>query len=205
MRKPLPPEHVMNICGEFGLKDHQIRDSNMDRCVAEVDGIVIEAILGDITELSVDAIVNPANSLMIMGGGVAAAIKRKGGEEIEREARQYAPVEVGEAVVTHAGKLPARYVIHAPTMERPAMRIESSNVAKAVRAALRKASELYLTSIAFPGMGTGVGGVPYSEAAKVMIKTIIEFVKEHKTSLKRILLVAIDNELYREFCKAIEK
>ena len=173
--------------------------------MAEVDGTVIEAVLGDITELSVDAIVNPANSLMIMGGGVAAAIKRKGGEEIEREARQYAPVEVGKAIVTRAGKLPAKYVIHAPTMERPAMRIESSNVAKAVLAALRKAGELSLTSIAFPGMGTGAGGVPYSEAARVMVKTIVEFVKEHKTALKRILLVAIDNELYREFCKAIEK
>jgi len=187
------------------LREKQVQNSSKDRCMAEVDGIVIEAVLGDITELSVDAIVNPANSLMIMGGGVAAAIKRKGGEEIEWEARQYAPVEVGDAIATRAGRLPARYVIHAPTMERPAMRIESSNVAKAVYAALRKANELSLTSIAFPGMGTGVGGVPYSEAAKVMIKTIIEFVKEHKTSLKRILLVAIDNELYREFCKAMEK
>jgi len=187
------------------LRENRVQRGDTDKCVAEVDGTVIEAVLGDITELSVDAIVNPANSLMIMGGGVAAAIKRKGGEEIEREARQYAPVEVGKAIVTRAGKLPAKYVIHAPTMERPAMRIESSNVAKAVLAALRKAGELSLTSIAFPGMGTGAGGVPYSEAARVMVKTIVEFVKEHKTALKRILLVAIDNELYREFCKAIEK
>ncbi|HID80131.1 MAG TPA: macro domain-containing protein [Ignisphaera sp.] len=187
------------------MRENRVQRGDTDKCVAEVDGTVIEAVLGDITELSVDAIVNPANSLMIMGGGVAAAIKRKGGEEIEREARQYAPVEVGKAIVTRAGKLPAKYVIHAPTMERPAMRIESSNVAKAVLAALRKAGELSLTSIAFPGMGTGAGGVPYSEAARVMVKTIVEFVKEHKTALKRILLVAIDNELYREFCKAIEK
>ena len=186
------------------MVENQVLNSNVNRCVAKVDNIVIEAVFGDITELNVDAIVNPANSLMIMGGGVAAAIKRRGGEEIEREARQYAPVGVGEAIATRAGKLPAKYVIHAPTMERPAMKIESSNVAKAVRAALRKASELSLTSIAFPGMGTGVGGVPYGEAAKIMIKTIVEFVKEHKTSLKKILLVAIDNELYREFCKAIK-
>ncbi len=174
-------------------------------CRAEVDGVVLEAVMGDITRVAVDAIVNPANSLMIMGGGVAGAIKRMGGEEIEREARRYAPVPVGKAIATRAGKLPAKFVIHAPTMERPAMRIGIENVIKAVRAALEKAEELSIESIAFPGMGTGVGGVPYDEAAKAMVRTIRDFIREGRKVPRRILLVAIDDRLHEEFCKAISE
>lgn len=177
----------------------------MEPCRVEIDGVVLEAIMGDITKIAVDAIVNPANSLMIMGGGVAGAIKRVGGEEIEREARRHAPVPVGKAIATRAGKLPAKYVIHAPTMERPAMRIGIENVIKAVRAALEKAEELSIDSIAFPGMGTGVGGIPYDEATKAMVRTIKEFIREGRKAPRRILLVAIDNRLYEQFCKAINE
>ena len=158
---------------------------------------------GDITELDVDAIVNPANSLMIMGGGVAGAIKRKGGIEIEEEARRYAPVPVGEAVATTAGKLKAKYVIHAPTMERPAMRIGLENVEKATRAALLLADGLGLGSIAFPGMGTGVGGVPYYDAAKKMLEVVKEHV-DKGTKLKEIILVAWGKEAYEEFKRALK-
>ena len=90
---------------------------------------------GDITELKVDAIVNPANSSGYMGGGVAGVIKRIGGFEIEKEAVSKAPIPVGDAVVTTAGKLPCKYVIHAPTMKQPAMRIGVENVRLATRAA----------------------------------------------------------------------
>ena len=158
---------------------------------------------GDITELDVDAIVNPANSLMIMGGGVAGAIKRKGGIEIEEEARRYAPVPVGEAVATTAGKLKAKYVIHAPTMERPAMRIGLENVEKATRAALLLADKLGLESIAFPGMGTGVGGVPYYGAAKKMLEVVKEHV-DKGTKLKEIILVAWGKEAFEEFKRALK-
>jgi len=158
---------------------------------------------GDITELDVDAIVNPANSLMIMGGGVAGAIKRKGGIEIEEEARRYAPVPVGEAVATTAGKLKAKYVIHAPTMERPAMRIGLENVEKATRAALLLADKLELESIAFPGMGTGVGGVPYYDAAKKMLEVVKEHV-DKGTKLKEIILVAWGKEAFEEFKRAFK-
>ena len=83
---------------------------------------------GDITQLSCDAIVNPANSFGYMGGGVAGAIKRIGGNEIEREAVSKAPIRVGSAIATTAGTLPCKYVIHAPTMKQPAMRINVNNV-----------------------------------------------------------------------------
>jgi len=154
---------------------------------------------GDITKEEVDAIVNPANSLGIMGGGVALAIKRVGGEIIEKEARKNAPIPVGEAVATSAGKLKCKYVIHAPTMEKPAMRTNVEKVRLAVRAALKLARKLKLKSIAFPGMGTGVGGVSYEDAAKVMIEECMKF-KDLE-----IILVAFDEGLFKAFQKSLPK
>jgi len=153
---------------------------------------------GDITQTQADAIVNPANSGLIMGGGVAGAIKRAGGPTIEKEAIQRAPVAVGEAVATTAGKLRAKYVIHAPTMARPAMNTNLTSVEKATTAALKVARELRLSSIAIPGMGTGVGGVPVREAAQTMIGAIRRHLSEG-TTLKHILLISIDEGLTSAF------
>jgi len=129
---------------------------------------------GDITKARTDAIVNPANSFLVMGGGVAGAIKKVGGKEIEDEARRYAPIPVGKAVATKAGKLSARYVIHAPTMKYPAMRIGIDNVRKATRAAITLAKELGVRSVAFPAMGAGVGGISPKDSARVMAEVIKE-------------------------------
>ena len=148
--------------------------------------------------MEADAIVNPANSRLIMGGGVAGAIKRAGGPEIEKEALRRAPILVGEATTTIAGRLSARYVIHAPTMPRPAMGTSVTNVEKATEAALKAARELGLSSVAFPGMGTGVGGVPVQEAAETMILAIRRHLAEG-TTLKHIFLVSIDNALTSAF------
>jgi len=166
--------------------------------------IRIRVVKGDITRVDVDAIVNPANSLMIMGGGVAGAIKRVGGDEIEFEARRYAPVPIGEAVATGAGKLKVRYVIHAPTMERPAMRTTLDKVRRAVRAALSRAQSIGVNSLAFPGMGTGVGGLKPEEAAKVMVEEIVKFIRGGGR-IKDILLVAYDDKLYKAFINACEE
>ena len=130
---------------------------------------------GDITKVCCDAIVNPANSFGYMGGGVAGAIKRVGGIEIEKEAVSKAPIDVGSAVITTAGMLPCTFVIHAPTMEKPAMRIPVENVAKATFAALTLAEQLKIKRIAIPGMGTGVGGVAPADAARAMINVAREF------------------------------
>jgi len=130
----------------------------------------VSIITGDITRLEVDAIVNPANSMLIMGGGVAGAIKRVGGKEIEDEALKSAPVPVGKAIATNAGKLKAKYVIHAPTMEKPAMQTTADNVKLAMKGALNCAENLGIKSVAFPGMGTGVGGLSLEEASKTMVK-----------------------------------
>lgn len=159
---------------------------------------------GDITKEKVDAIVNPANSFGMMGGGVAYAIKKAGGEEIEREAMEKSPIPVGEAISTTAGRLNSRIVIHSPTMKNPAERIGIENVEKATLAALRLASKLNIKSLAFPGMGTGVGGIRKRDAARAMIKTIKSFLRKD-TTLREIILVGFDDELTQEFKNALEE
>jgi O-acetyl-ADP-ribose deacetylase (regulator of RNase III) len=123
----------------------------------------------DITEMAVDAIVNPANSLGIMGGGVAAAIARKGGPSIQKEAMSMAPIAIGAAVVTAAGKLWAKHVIHAPTMEEPGTKVGVENARRAARAALIAAALRGFDVIAIPGLGTGLGGLDPAEAARTMV------------------------------------
>ena len=167
-------------------------------------GVRVRVLRGDITEADAEAIVNPANSLLIMGGGVAGAIRRRGGAEIEEEARRYAPLPVGEAIATGAGGLRARWVIHAPTMSRPAMRIGLQNVRKAMKAALRYAAKLKARSIAFPGLGTGVGGVAAADAADVMVEELKRHIDEG-TPLREVLLIGFDEELRRAFEEAVER
>ena len=150
---------------------------------------------GDITQLKCDAIVNPANSFGYMGGGVAGAIKRAGGRDIEQEAVRKAPIAIGLAVATTAGRLPCKYVIHAPTMKQPAMIIGIENVKLATRAALKLAVELRLTCIALPGMGTGVGGVSYVKAAEAMTSIVKEFEDRFET----IVLIDRNEEMVDSF------
>ena len=164
----------------------------------KIENCAISVILGDITQTQADAIVNPANSRLMMGGGVAGAIKRIGGAIIEKEAVQKGPIRVGEAVATSAGKLKARYVLHAPTMPLPAMSTDLKNVEKATSAALRLARGLELSSIAIPGMGTGVGGVPAKDAAQTMVEAIKQHLSEG-TTLRQIILVSIDKTLTDAF------
>lgn len=155
--------------------------------------------MGDLTKIKCDAIVNPANSFGFMGGGVAGAIKRMGGTQIENEAISKAPIPVGSAVFTTGGNLPCSYVIHAPTMEQPAMRIDIENVKIATLAALQLGVELHLNSIAIPGMGTGVGGVPTSEAAKA----IVEIAKSFEKKIGTIILIDRNQEMVSFFKKFI--
>jgi len=168
------------------------------------NNVTITVTSGDITKLEVDAIVNAANSLLIMGGGVAGAILRAGGSEIQKEASKKAPVPVGKAVATTAGRLKAKYVIHAPTMERPAMPTSRQNVRLAVRGGLECARQLGIASVAFPGMGTGVGGLNVEEAAEVMVDEIKSHV-ESGTPLMKIILVGFDANLSRAFERALRK
>ncbi len=158
--------------------------------------IEILVVQGSLLEVQADAIVNPANSLGLMGGGVAGVIKRFGGEEIEKEAVSKAPIPVGSAVLTSAGKLPFKGVIHAPTMEEPAMETTEEKVRKAVRAVLELADRMGFESIAMPGMGTGVGRLPKDVSTRAMIEEIRNF---QPKNLKRVILVDLDRQMVEEW------
>ena len=154
----------------------------------------IEIQKGDITKIKADAIVNPANSHGWMGGGSAGAIKKAGGEEIEKEVVAQAPLEIGKAVTTTAGKLPHKAVVHAPTMISPTEKAQDYNVSMSVRGALLLADDQKFKTIAMPGMGTGVGDFPKAKAAQVMIDEIKRF---EPINLEKVILVDIDEELVK--------
>lgn len=122
--------------------------------------------------LPVDAIINPANSLGIMGGGIGGILRRQGGDTIQQAAMQAAPIAVGAAIVTTAGQLPARHVIHVPIMEEPGQKIGAENVRRAARAALIAADRNHFKVIAMPGIGTDLGEVPFDEAARAIVEEI---------------------------------
>lgn len=149
----------------------------------------ITVVQGSILEVTAEAIVNAANSHGIMGGGVAGVIKRAAGLEVDEEARRQAPIPVGSAVLTSGGRTRFKGIIHAPTMPEPGMRIEPGNVALATRAALALADTQGFTSVAIPGMGTGVGGVAHAEAAALMIKEIKAY---SARTLRSVILVDVD-------------
>lgn len=169
-----------------------------------MEGVEIRVKKGDITEDDSDAVVVPANSLLIMGGGVAGAVKRKGGSEIEEEARRMAPIPIGKAVATGAGRLRAKMVIHSPTMERPAGETDLDKIYRSTRAAVELGWERGASSIAFPGMGTGVGGIEPSRAAEVMLNAIVDAARAGRCS-GRISLVAYDDKLYDAFIDAVSR
>ena len=169
----------------------------------KVGGVVIRTHHGDITELEVDAIVNAANSDLWMGGGVAGAIKAKGGSEIEEEALSLGPIKPGEAVMTTGGKLPAKYVIHCAGMP-PGGNATFWNVRSSVSTALDIASEHGLEEIAVPAIGAGIGGLSEEESAKAIADAIADYTRASR-SVKRILLVGVNKEMCAHFNNALEE
>lgn len=162
----------------------------------------VSVVTGDLTKLEVDAVVNPANSQLLMGGGVAGAILRVGGSKIQEEALKKGTTPIGKAVTTTGGKLKAKYVIHAPTMTRPAMPTSRENARLAAKAALECARRIGIKSVAFPGMGTGVGGLDTRDAADVMVREIKNHI-EAGTTLKEIVLVGFGAQLTQAFQEAV--
>jgi len=162
----------------------------------------LEVVQDDITEQETDAIVNAANDHLWMGGGVAGAIKRKGGEEIEREAVSKGPIPVGEAVVTSAGRLKAKYVIHAAGMGQD-LRTDESKIRDATRNSLKRAEELGLESVAFPAIGTGVGGFPADRCAEVMVGTAAELLRDAR-SVKLVRFVLFDRGTFEAFRRELK-
>jgi len=162
----------------------------------------IKIIQGDITTLKVDAIVNAANNKLVMGGGVAGAIKKNGGKIIEDEAAKKGPIKIGEAVFTKAGSLPAKYVIHAATMGLD-FKTDESKIRESSRNALRVAKDLKIESIAFTALGCGVGGFPLLAAAKIMSQEVFRHLREDKPSLKEIIFCLYNKEAFDIFNKGV--
>lgn len=157
---------------------------------------------GDITEQPTDAIVNAANNHLWMGAGVAGALKRKGGEEIEREAVAQGPIEVGQAVLTSGGKLKAKYVIHAAAMGQD-LRTDADKIKTATHQSLLIAEKQQLSSTSFPALGTGIGGFSPFHCAKIMIGEAIDFLLKAKY-LRKITFVLFDTPTFDAFCSELQ-
>ena len=163
---------------------------------------MIEVLDVDITTLDVDAIANAANAQLLHGGGVAGAIARAAGEELERESRAKAPIEVGSAVATTGGDLPARFVIHAATMASPGGRTDADIIRRATAATLWKAEELGVRSLALVAFGTGGGGFPLSEAAEIAIDEVQRHL-ESGSKLERVVFAVRGTEAVEAFRRAL--
>lgn len=159
---------------------------------------------GDITDAEVDAVVNAANSELWMGTGVAGAMKRKGGVVIEEEALRQGPIEIGEAILTIAGNLPATHVIHAATMGKD-LKTDPEKIAAATRSTLALAEKHKLESLAFPALGTGVGGVAPIQSAETMLSTVVQHVSKGNSSLLKVLFVLYQDEAYKAFNDTLKK
>jgi len=162
----------------------------------------IKVALGDITEVRADAIVNAANNKLLMGGGVAGVIKRKGGRIIEQEALKKAPIKVGGAVETGAGELAVKYVIHAATMGMD-FRTDEIKIRDAAASALKLAKELKIKSIVFPALGCGTGGFPLLASAKIIAQEVLKHLREENTSLRDISFCLYDQEAFDAFNKGV--
>jgi len=154
---------------------------------------------GDIAEIEADAIANAANDHLWMGAGVAGALKRAGGREIEAEAVAKGPIERGTALATTAGRLRARYVIHGAVMGQN-LRTNADLVRRTTRACLALADELDCASLALPAFGTGVGGFPLDECARIMVGEARRF---KGTSLRRVIFAVFGDEAAGAFAGAV--
>ena len=157
----------------------------------------------DLTTLHVDAIVNAANDHLWMGAGVAGAIKRAGGAELEREAMAQGPIPIGEAVVTSGGRLAARAVIHAAAMGQDLL-TDAEKIRAATANALRRADERGFRSVAFPALGTGVGGFPMEECAEVMLRVVRRHL-EARSGIEQVVFALRSADAVAAFSRALER
>ena len=164
----------------------------------------IRVVKGDITAVKADAVVNAANNKLVMGGGVAGAIKKKGGKAIEDEALKKGPIKIGESVATGAGSLSAKYVIHAATMGMD-FATDEVKIRDSARSALKLAEELKIKSIVFPALGCGTGGFPLLASAKIMAQETFRHLRLGGSALREIVFCLYDQEAHDAFEKGVIK
>jgi O-acetyl-ADP-ribose deacetylase (regulator of RNase III) len=164
--------------------------------------VTIEVLDTDITKLEVDAIANAANTELKHGGGVAGAISRAGGPSIQRESSSVAPIGLGEAVETSGGEMPCKWVIHAATMELGGP--TSAEIIRAATAAtLRRASELGARSVALVAFGTGVGGFPLDEAARIEVDEVVRHLEAGDSAIETVVFAVRGSEAREVFEAAL--
>ena len=163
----------------------------------------IEVLEADITSLEVDAIANAANAELRHGGGVAGAIARAGGDAVNRESREKAPIGLGEAVETTAGQMPSKWVIHAATMELGGP-TSADIIRRATASTLTRADELGAKSLALVAFGTGVGGFPLEEAASIEVEEVLRHLSEG-SGLKRVVFAVRGSEARDAFERALSE
>ncbi len=164
----------------------------------------INLVQGDITECDVDAIVNAANTQLILGAGVAGAIRKRGGPSIQKECSDIGPVELGKAAITTGGNLKAKKVIHAASMNLGG-RTTKESLRKSILNSLRIGSEFGIETIAFPAIGTGIAGFPIDSCAEIMIECFMHFLEEENNKFKIIQVVLFTENDYNIFNRIFEK
>ena len=170
---------------------------------ADIANSVLELIEGDITDLGTDAIVNAANSWLVLGGGVAGAIRRKGGPAIQEECFKIGRTPVGGAAITTGGKLKAKYVIHAVGPQW-GEGDEDEKLKNTTLNSLKLADKHNLKSIAFPAISAGIFGFPIERCAEIMLRTTIEYLKG-QTGLNRVVFCLFGRESYDVFENALKQ
>lgn len=179
-----------------------IMQNNSAQVEYKADGITWIVCNGNIAEISADAIVCAANSMGLMRGGASQALRIKGGDVVEDAARHLAPIRIGSAVVTTAGQLDAEWVIHAPTISEPVETTTPARIEAAAYAAVRTASELGAHSIAFPGLGLGVGEVNVADGAKALVSGVTRGLR--KKTLLDVVKIVLRQQFYIDvFCDCI--
>jgi len=169
----------------------------------DIENRVLELAKGDITEMQTDAIVNAANAQLVLGGGVAGAIRKKGGPKIQEECNKIGGTFVGGAVITSGGNLKAKFVIHA-VGPRMGEGNEDEKLKNATLNSLKVADENQLKSISFPAISTGIFGFPIKRCAEIMLKTTIDYLKG-QTNLERVVFCLFGQDSYKVFENQLNK
>ena len=166
------------------------------------DKIIIQK--GDITDFDGDAIVNAANTELVLGSGVAGAIREKGGYLIQSECNKTAPIALGEATITPAGDLKTKYVIHAAGMHLGGQ-VDTESLKNCTLNSLKLAEKYGIKTLAFPAIGTGVGGYPIEECAEIMLKVVWDYLQSQDTKIEKVYFILFDDNSFNTFKSYINK
>jgi O-acetyl-ADP-ribose deacetylase len=177
----------------------------------KIENTEFEVVQGDITLLETEAIVNPANNYLIHGGGLAAAIVRRGGMIIQQESKKIGNVPTGTAVITTSGNLKAKHVIHAVGPKyKDGKSGEADKLASAVRSSLEVAEKKKLKSIAFPAISSGIFGYPIEESSKIIVGSALAYFNEKKkakedSTLEKVVFCLFDDDSFKKFSEQLDK